>query len=110
MHLSDRAVADPADALQVIPLVAPLQADHHREPLAFGLLVGRHQHAVAGRVDTARLFQERVLAGLHRGRVVDGPEVRRRGQEHQVHAGFHHPLIGVEPDEPPFGRHIDPLP
>ena len=33
--------------------------------------------------------------------------MRRRGQQHQVDAGVEHLLVGVEADEPPFGRDVD---
>ena len=106
--LADRPVADSPDAVQVVLLVPPLQADHHGEPLSPGLFVGGQQGAVAGSVDAQRLFQKAVLAGGDGGRVVHRPEVRRRGQQHQVHARVNHALIGVEAHEPPPLGHVDP--
>ncbi len=108
--LAHGAVANLLNARQVVALVATLQAGHHGEPLPSGFLVGGHQQAIAGRVDTTGLLQEDVFARLDRGRVVQGPEMRRRAQQDQVHPRFDDLLVGVEADETPLGRHVDPRP
>ena len=105
--VADGPVADLLDAVQVVPLMAALQADHDREFFLLRHFVCRHQHPISRRVDAARLFQERVLAGFDGRCVVDRPEVRRRGQQHQVDAGVDHLLVGVEADEPTLGRDVD---
>ena len=45
VHVADGTVADLLDAVQVVPLMAALQADHDREFLLLRLRVGRHAAA-----------------------------------------------------------------
>ena len=110
LHLSNGPVANRADSFQVVPLVAALQSDHHREPLALGLGIGRNQGPVAGPVDATGFLQESVFAGRHRRGVLHGAEMGGRGQKHQVYPGVDDFPVGVESHEPPLARHVDPLP
>ena len=63
----------------------------------------------AGRVGGHGLFHEHVLAGLHRGLELRGPEAGRRAQQHQVHAAVDRLLVGVQPDELPLLGHVDAI-
>ena len=106
-YLANRAVADLLDLLQVQRLVPPLQADHHGETFRLGNLVGGQQLPITGGIDTAGLLQEDVPSRLDGSRVMDGPKMGRRGEQHQVDARVDHLLVGLETHETPLRRDVD---
>ena len=105
--IADGTVANPLDAVQVVPLMAVLQTDDNREFLQLRLRVGRHECAVPGSVNAAGLFHEHMLAGLDRRGVVNRPKMWRRSQEDHIDASGEHLLVGVEAGKLSLLRHVD---
>ena len=102
---ADLAAVDAAQRLEIAGLVVPLQPRDDAQAAAVGFVVQGQHRAHAGGVHGDGLLGEDVLVGVDRRLQVDRPEAGRRGQDHQVAVGDD-PLIGVQADELPFGRHV----
>ena len=104
--LSDPAVLDALQRLEVPGLVAALRARRDAEPFRPGL-VGEGEHLADARaVNRDRLLREDVLARSDRRLEMRGAETRRGGENDVVRVGREHPPIGVEADELPLLRHV----
>lgn len=106
-ELPQRAVLILLKRLAVAELMVPLQADANRQRFALSDFVGRQNSPHAGGIGGDGLFHENVFAGFHRGRKMNGPKTRRRGQNDQVGIGGQSLLVGIEPGELPLLRHVD---
>ena len=82
--VSDGAVLQAFDGLPIARHVAPLRAGRDSQSFLLGQFASLDHHLHARRVHGGWLLQERVFAGLDSRLEVDGPEMRRRGQDHVV--------------------------
>ncbi len=104
VDLAGRPVVDAVDEVAEAVVAAQAEPGDEREVFLLGLGGGGQHAADAGGVDGHRLLGEDVQPGLDGRFDVHGAVMRRRGQEHHVHAAGHELLIGVEADESPLGR------
>ena len=77
LHVADGAVVDALDRFPVAGQVPEVMADGHGQLLLLRLLAGGKDLADAGGIDGDRLLHEHVLAGLHGGLELGGPEAGR---------------------------------
>ena len=93
--VADLAVEDLFHGLAARAVVSPAEAVDQGEVLVLGVLARLEELAQAGPVDGHRLLDECVDALLDGVGEVDGPEVRRRGQEDEIDL-VDHVLVAVE--------------
>ena len=104
--LTDLAFVDALEELLLREGIAPAVARHQVELGFLGHADRLHHVTDAGAVSGHRLLAEDVLLLLDRITQVGGTESRRRGQQHHVHTGVDHLLVGVETDEALGGLHL----
>ena len=107
-HVADGALVDLVDGPGQRQAVAAHQPAGDLEVLLRGFLA-RPEHAADARgIDGERFFHEDVAALGHGILHVDGPEARRRGQQHQParRHGVDGLLVGVQADELPLLGHV----
>ena len=76
-----------------------LGSGHHAKPLGLSLFSRRHDQTIALGVHSDRLLKEGVNPLLGSVLEMRRTEDRRSGDNHHVHAGVYHLLVGLEADK-----------
>jgi hypothetical protein len=98
------------DAFHRLPdgtVIAAHESGDDRQVLRLGLLAGSQHGANSGGIHGDRLFGKDVFARLDARFQMGRPEVRRRGQQHDIHVGLDQLRVGVEPGKAMIGIHGD---
>ena len=105
MDLTQGAVVNAADEFAEAIGASQAESGDDREVFLLRLRARGQDAPHAGGIDGHRFFGEDVQPGRDGRLQVHRTEMRRRGQEHHVHAAGNQLLIGVEADELPLGGH-----
>ncbi len=104
--VTDRAILDALDGLDVAGMETALQAGDDAKLLFFGEVAGLLHQLDAPRINAVRLLDEDVFACLNRRHCVEGMELGGVGNEHHVRR-LDDALVGVEPGETVVFVHSD---
>ena len=103
--VADDATVDLVECRPHASVVPPAKTRDDGQPFLLGLPAGLDHGAHARRVDGDGLFREDVLSRGDSRFQLDGAEMGRRAEQHDV-ARFDDMLVRIDPDKPALGRHL----
>ena len=98
---------NPFDDFLIAAMEAQTKTRNHGQILFLGFDTGGQHRMDARGVNRHRLLGENVLAGINGRLQVDRAEVRRRAQQHDIHATGEQFLVSLETDKATFFGHLD---